>query len=990
MLGTIVLAVVGAGTLTWRLTRGPVDVTWLVHRAAPHWLPGVDAGRVTLELPAGPHGRELRVDAMDVQRTEAGASGQSVRRATVGLALGPLTAGRLEPLTLALDGVRAHVVAPGNGASGSAPDLQRLFSTLRQVSITDAQATVTGVAGQDLTIQDGTAELTRGADDAVLGSAALVAASGGLSSRLELDGSYGGAGGHLHGVLPAVNPAALARAVPALAAAGALDAEMALEGDASFGPGMQLIHAALHASAGPGTVQLPAKGDTTSPGRFTSLALDVEGTLVAVTLHGLRIVLTPPSTHPATTVVIAGTAERAGGRFAAHMAVNLDRLAFADLGALWPERVGGEARGWLTENITAGVGHDLHTNFTLAGALSGDDVDVTEASGSVTGDDVTLWWLRPVPPLQHAHAVVVWQEPDVLSVTVSGAKQGGIDAKAGTVRITGLTGHDQVAIIDANLAGPLGDVLGVLKHPRLQLLSKHPLPLTAPSGSVTAHLSVRLPLEGKVSIEQVAIQAAGKVADVHLGSVVAGQDLDRGQLAFNVTNDGLNIVGPAELNHVPAQLGVQMDFRAGDPRQVVQHITAALRLTKADADRAGLGAVGLAGGALEAKVDYAEQRDGVAAVQLGVDLKDAKLETPLGWSKPAGSPGHAEGRATLNHGRLVSLDHVRVEAPGLAVVVRSEIAAGRPSVVHIDRGNIGRSSATGTIVLPQRDGEAYRVTLAGPQLDLEPLLRESAAPASAPTAVRPNPPFVADLRFERVQVDAAHAIGPVALTAAGAGQHVTTAHLSAGPGRTQADLVAVPGGRRLVASTGDLGSLLRDTGVAGELEGGALQLEGMFHDNEAGAPFAGSADLSAFKVRGAPVFVGKLLQALTVYGVADALRGPGLSFDRLALPFRWQNQKLDIEDARAFSSSLGLTATGQFDLRRKLVDMRGTIVPAYFFNALPGRIPLIGRLFSPEKGSGLFAASFAVRGPVASPSVAVNPLAALTPGFTRRFFDLFK
>ncbi len=98
---------------------------------------------------------------------------------------------------------------------------------------------------------------------------------------------------------------------------------------------------------------------------------------------------------------------------------------------------------------------------------------------------------------------------------------------------------------------------------------------------------------------------------------------------------------------------------------------------------------------------------------------------------------------------------------------------------------------------------------------------------------------------------------------------------------------------------------------------------------------------------------------------------------------------VEVKDARAFSSSLGFTATGRLDFGRKLVALNGTIVPAYFFNALPGRIPLVGRLFRTEKGSGLFAANYALTGALADPSVSVNPLSALTPGFARRFFDLF-
>jgi len=50
---------------------------------------------------------------------------------------------------------------------------------------------------------------------------------------------------------------------------------------------------------------------------------------------------------------------------------------------------------------------------------------------------------------------------------------------------------------------------------------------------------------------------------------------------------------------------------------------------------------------------------------------------------------------------------------------------------------------------------------------------------------------------------------------------------------------------------------------------------------------------------------------------------------------------------------------------------------------------VIGRLFSPERGSGLFAATYSIDGPLADPRVAVNPLAAMTPGFLRGLFHIF-
>jgi hypothetical protein len=54
-----------------------------------------------------------------------------------------------------------------------------------------------------------------------------------------------------------------------------------------------------------------------------------------------------------------------------------------------------------------------------------------------------------------------------------------------------------------------------------------------------------------------------------------------------------------------------------------------------------------------------------------------------------------------------------------------------------------------------------------------------------------------------------------------------------------------------------------------------------------------------------------------------------------------------------------------------------------------GSIPLVGKLFSPETGGGLFAARYTVRGPLEDPTVFVNPLSALTPGFLREIFGIF-
>jgi hypothetical protein len=123
--------------------------------------------------------------------------------------------------------------------------------------------------------------------------------------------------------------------------------------------------------------------------------------------------------------------------------------------------------------------------------------------------------------------------------------------------------------------------------------------------------------------------------------------------------------------------------------------------------------------------------------------------------------------------------------------------------------------------------------------------------------------------------------------------------------------------------------------------------------------------------------------------MVDVLRGPGLAFTNMVAPFTLSDDVLELADARAFSSSLGLTVRGRIDIDSDSLDLQGTIVPAYFFNSLLGNVPLIGRLFSPERGGGVFAASYSLHGKLDDPDVTVNPLSALTPGFLRGVFGIF-
>ena len=195
--------------------------------------------------------------------------------------------------------------------------------------------------------------------------------------------------------------------------------------------------------------------------------------------------------------------------------------------------------------------------------------------------------------------------------------------------------------------------------------------------------------------------------------------------------------------------------------------------------------------------------------------------------------------------------------------------------------------------------------------------------------------------------------------------------------------------RSLTITAQDAGALLLALDVMEDMRGGRMSLTGTYDDSRPDHLLSGTAEVAEFGMRNAPA-LGKLLQAITVIGAVEALSGPDLRFTRLVAPFRYTPDAIELADARAFSTSLGMTAKGRIDLRRRLFDIQGTVVPAYFLNSLLGRVPLLGKLVSPETGGGLFAMSYGVKGPFADPAVWVNPLSGLTPGFLRGLFGAFE
>ena len=129
----------------------------------------------------------------------------------------------------------------------------------------------------------------------------------------------------------------------------------------------------------------------------------------------------------------------------------------------------------------------------------------------------------------------------------------------------------------------------------------------------------------------------------------------------------------------------------------------------------------------------------------------------------------------------------------------------------------------------------------------------------------------------------------------------------------------------------------------------------------------------------------QLLAVSSITGIPELMSGEGIAFQELAIQLTKQPNRVEIIEAKASGLSVGMTAQGTIQGADDIADLTGTIVPIASVNRLFSAIPLIGDLVT-GGGGGLFAFTYRISGPLHNPSVSVNPLSVLAPGFVRNLF----
>jgi hypothetical protein len=794
-------------------------------------------------------------------------------------------------------------------------------------------------------------------------------------------------------------PSRVAGLAPQLAPFGIID--LRVNGKASAtatldSSGARLKDLQFDVKGDEGQLRLPAPVNQSYPVRNVYLKGSAGADLDRIAIEQLHVELSRGRESPVITLTGEGKSLNSAPVFEAN--INMAALSLAALKEYWPEEVKPNTREWIANNLSAGSLSDSRFKLRLDGPNMA-SLDVTEARLSAKLSGVTVNYIRNMPKVENTEGVLNIGANevgiDILGGHVPDAVSGrGLRVPTGKVLLYGLGSKSERANIKLKILGGFGDVMRLIDHEPLGYASSVGVDANRATGEADVDLTLDFPLVKDLRFDDIKVDVQAKAAGVGIPDVAFNLPLVDGNFALTLDRAGMDVKGRAALGGIQTAVDWRENFGGGAFRSRY--------VLEPQVDNAQRPLIGLTvmpfippymDGQVPAHVTYTVMRDNTRLLDADVDLTQSVVALPeLGYRKEPGKAAAAKVSVVFNNDKLESVPSFHVTA-GDDLDVSGALTFhpdGKMRTLTFKPSIVGETRGSGEISVDEAG--AYTVSVAGTDFNAATFLREINRndAQEAGDAPRPVTPMTMHATFDRAWLGKESDFREVKLdfvrSAAGYQKIDFTSKVD-GDTPFTLTLGNVDGKRTFTGSSVDGGSVVRAAGLFNDIVGGNLDIKG---ELAADGTVQGLAEIRGFKLVDAPVLA-RLLSVAALTGIMDELRGDGISFKELRVPFTYAKSTLTVKDAGMFGSALGLTAEGTYSFASSQMDFDGTVIPAYAINSALTSIPLIGKMLNGgAKGGGLFAATYSYRGDIATAQPSVNPLATFMPGFLRHIFDIFK
>lgn len=663
----------------------------------------------------------------------------------------------------------------------------------------------------------------------------------------------------------------------------------------------------------------------------------------------------------------------------------------------WPEAWGTAAYQWTVPHLSDGMVHLARADISLW-SEGGGKFELVSLDGDLEASGVTVDYLPPMPPVKNTDAYMKFNEKD-FNIFLTKGESKNLTLREGAVLLSGLDEVDQYADITLFVEGSLGDQLAYMDHKPFEFASRFGIDPATTKGRAETELKLNFLMERATTVDTIEISAKSKATGVFAAKAVLGRDINGGEMEIRVDKKGMDLTGTVNIGTIPASLVWRENFAAKKEFQRRYDIKATIDHSRQVAEM-GLDVAPFTDkfirGPIAADVRFTIFDDVDSRLEIQADITAAELSVPaFGWSKKPGVPGQATIVVDFEGGRISDVPRFIIGADDLQVLGRARYGkeGGGLQRIDFDRISYGRTDVKGALIFRPEGG--WDIGLHGPSFDMSALWEDifQGRPEPENEKAFQLPFLTVAVELDKVWIGPDRMLKNISGTFAHKDDIWNTVLVKGEVGNKKSfELTIRPGSdgnRDFVLTSEDAGEALKMMDFYDNMMGGKLEIAGKYDDAAPGRPLIGRVRVRGYRVNKAPALA-HVLSLMALTGILEALQGDGLAFTNLEIPFVLGQGTLEIKNAKATGMSLGFTASGTLYTYADVVDISGTVVPAYAINSALGHIPVLGDIFTGgEKGGGVFAVNYSMSGSASKPTVTVNPLSALTPGIFRNVFDIF-
>lgn len=667
----------------------------------------------------------------------------------------------------------------------------------------------------------------------------------------------------------------------------------------------------------------------------------------------------------------------------------------------------GEAYAWLARDIEQGTFNNVQLKMELTGEklrneeMNRDEwsIDVPQMRLDFGFEDATVRYsstLMPVTAAKGRGSLDLAEE--TLTVAGEAGKIGELEGSNIKIVVSDLmkagAGYVTIAL---NAKGPVATALAYIADEPVSM-GKEEIGIDAAKvkGAIDARISIGLPTIKDVPKDAVKVDIDGTMTDLTIPEVVEGLTLSGGPLAIKTEEGGFRIKGEAALAGRATTLEWHQYFEsAGHPYSM--RIAAQIAADQELRNHFGVDLDEYISGTIPVDVVYTAMGDNTQEIAVKGDITPARITIdPFKFEKKPGEAGTVTAK-----GRMA--DNVLKELSGLTLT-SDNLAVENATIQFAPRGGKSADLAGGTLPAARigktRMATSFKVDknnvmnieAKGSVFDLTPFLSETESSEMGIEAQAPKEKQQA----MAITLSADTMLAANEQTIKGAKTYIETdtdgditrLEMDGGIGKAGKLFVRfrpdTTGKRTFRLETNDAGAMLYTFGVYENIHGGTLLIYGEPKGGDLRGDLFGSMRMENFRVVKAPALA-RLLSLMSLGGLGDLLGNQGIVFSKLEAAYEWRfrpaGNLLIIKDGKTSGSSIGLTFEGVVDRGKKTTDIAGTIIPMTEINSIIAKIPLLGNILGGD--TGLIAATYTAKGPSSKPSVMVNPLSVLAPGFLR-------